>query len=66
MLQETKSNVDSLGQEIEEHQDEISSLNTRYLEALSTKASAYSELVESVKELIKRHDRFFSSELGLV
>ena len=55
-----------LGVEIEEHREEIDSLNLRYQTALKEKADTYIELVDSIKELKKRHNRFFSNELSLV
>ena len=65
-LLQTKSKMGKLDIEIEDHRDEIDSLNLRYQTALKQKADAYIELVDSIKELKKRHNRFFNNELGLV
>ena len=65
-LMKTKNKQGELNIEIEEHRGEITSLNQRYTSALKDKVSVYVELVNSVKELKKRHQKFFTNELQLV
>ena len=65
-LMKTKNKQGELNIEIEEHRGEITNLNQRYTSALKDKVSVYVELVNSVKELKKRHQKFFSNELQLV
>ena len=55
-----------LGVEIEGHYEEIEELNKRYSIALKDNVSVYIELVQSIKELSSRHNKFFTNEVGLV
>ena len=65
-LQETEKKVPELGLEIGDHQEEIEQLNSRYQIALRDKVEVYEELVECIRELIKRNANFVQNEFELV
>ena len=57
-LEQTEAKVPELGLEIGDHQEEIDQLNSRYQTALRDKVEVYEELIECVRELIKRTANF--------
>ena len=65
-LEQTEEKVPELGLEIGDHQEEIEQLNTRYQMALCDKVEVYEELIECIRELVKRNASFIQNEFELV
>ena len=64
-LEQTEGKVHSLQLEIGDHQEEIDQLNLRYQDALRDKVQVYEELIECVRELIKRNSNFVQNEMEI-
>lgn len=65
-MQITEEKVPGLGLELGDHQEEIDQLNSRYQTALHDKVEVYEELIECVRELIKRNANFVHNEFEMV
>lgn len=51
------------GLEIGEHQEEIEELDAKYKVALKNKVEVYEELVECLKELTQRQNKYHTNEM---
>ena len=55
----------SFGMQISDQTEEIAELNEKYKAALRDKVEVYDELVESLKELVNRNQRYMKNEIEM-